>query len=57
MPGVGFESTIPVSERAKTVHALDRTATVTGHGENYVNKINQILFQVITSDNSSLIVF
>jgi shikimate 5-dehydrogenase len=27
---VGFEITIPVSERAKTVHALDRLATVTG---------------------------
>jgi hypothetical protein len=30
MPYVGFESTIPASERAKTVHALDRSATVTG---------------------------
>jgi hypothetical protein len=28
MPWVGFESTIPASERAKTVHALDRAATV-----------------------------
>jgi hypothetical protein len=27
---VGFEPTIPVSERAKTVHVLDRWATVTG---------------------------
>jgi hypothetical protein len=26
---VGFETTIPASERAKTVHALDRWATVT----------------------------
>jgi hypothetical protein len=25
---VGFEPTIPVFERAKTVHALDRAATV-----------------------------
>jgi hypothetical protein len=25
---VGFETTIPVFERAKTVHALDRAATV-----------------------------
>jgi hypothetical protein len=31
MPGVGFEPTIPVFERAKTVHALDRAATVIGH--------------------------
>jgi hypothetical protein len=30
MPWVGFEPTIPVFERAKTVHALDRAATVTG---------------------------
>jgi hypothetical protein len=30
MPGVGFEPTIPVFERAKTVHALDRAATVIG---------------------------
>jgi hypothetical protein len=26
MPRVGFETTIPVFERAKTVHALDRAA-------------------------------
>jgi hypothetical protein len=30
MPWVGLEPTIPASERAKTVHALDRSATVTG---------------------------
>jgi hypothetical protein len=30
MPPVGFESTIPVFERAKTVHALDLAATVSG---------------------------
>jgi hypothetical protein len=30
MPRVGFESTIPAFERAKTVHALDRAATVIG---------------------------
>jgi hypothetical protein len=28
MPLVGFEPTIPVIQRAKTVHALDRAATV-----------------------------
>jgi hypothetical protein len=27
---VGFQPTIPASERAKAVHALDRSATVTG---------------------------
>jgi hypothetical protein len=30
MPGVGFEPTIPVFERAKTVHTLDHAATVIG---------------------------
>jgi hypothetical protein len=34
MPWVGFELTIPASERAKTVHASDRSATVTGTSEN-----------------------
>jgi hypothetical protein len=30
MPWVGLEPTIPVYERAKTVHAFDRAATVIG---------------------------
>jgi hypothetical protein len=30
MPRVGFEPKIPVFERAKTVHALDRAASVIG---------------------------
>jgi hypothetical protein len=30
MPCVGFEPTIAASKRAKTVHALDRSSTVTG---------------------------
>jgi hypothetical protein len=30
MPPVGLEPTVPVSEPAKTVHALDRAATVIG---------------------------
>jgi hypothetical protein len=30
MPQVGAEPTIPVFERAKTVHAPDRAATVIG---------------------------
>jgi hypothetical protein len=43
MPRVRFEPTIPAFERAKTVHALDRTATVIGclRGIPYV-KITQI---------------
>jgi hypothetical protein len=31
MPRVGFEPTIPVFKRAKTVHALDRGVTVIRH--------------------------
>jgi hypothetical protein len=31
MSRVGFEPTIPVFERAATVHALDRATTVIGH--------------------------
>jgi hypothetical protein len=30
MPPAGFEHTIPVFKQAKTFHALDRAATVTG---------------------------
>jgi hypothetical protein len=30
MPRLGFEPTAPVFERAKTVHVLDRAATVVG---------------------------
>jgi hypothetical protein len=33
MPQVGFEPTIPVFERAKTVHASDRAASVIGTEE------------------------
>jgi hypothetical protein len=31
MPCVGFEPTIPASERAKAVHPLDRWATMTSN--------------------------
>jgi hypothetical protein len=34
MPQVGFEYTIPVFEREKTVHVLDRAATVIGSHDN-----------------------
>jgi hypothetical protein len=39
MPWLGFEPTIPASERAKTVHALDCSATVTGSGLGYLWQI------------------
>jgi hypothetical protein len=38
---VGFEPTIPAYERAKTVHALDRAATVTG------DTVNGMLYYII----------
>jgi hypothetical protein len=37
MPGVRFERTIPAFERAKTVHGLDRAATVIGRSANDVD--------------------
>jgi hypothetical protein len=45
---VGFESTIPASERAKTVHALDRSDTVTGKILSYLH-IFQVSFCMIFS--------
>jgi hypothetical protein len=44
MPRVGFEHTIPAFERLKTVHALDRAATVIGP----VSSIYHNLFGVMT---------
>jgi hypothetical protein len=40
MPRVGFEPTIPVFEQSKTVHALDRAATVIdmSHADKLRNK-------------------
>jgi hypothetical protein len=35
MPQVGFETTIPVLERAKTAHVLDRAANVIGIMNDY----------------------
>jgi hypothetical protein len=35
MPLAGFEPTVPVFKRAKTFHALDRAATVTGFVQAY----------------------
>jgi hypothetical protein len=36
---VGFEPMIPVSERAKAVHALNRVATVIGVNQTYIDNI------------------
>jgi hypothetical protein len=45
MPRVGFEPKIPVFERAKTVHALDRAAAVNGSclGTTLVNQTRKKL--------------
>jgi hypothetical protein len=43
MPWVGFELTIPASERAKTVHASDCAATVTGSLLLYYQKLFNLL--------------
>jgi hypothetical protein len=40
MPRVGFETTIPVFEQVKTVHALERVATVMGSVLSYRNQIH-----------------
>jgi hypothetical protein len=42
MPWVGFEPTIPEFERAKTVHALERAATVIGTKATTLEKQNSI---------------
>jgi hypothetical protein len=55
MPYVGFKPTIPASERAKTVHALDRAATVTGESPPFTPKIkiiNLILYYLRAALNS-----
>jgi hypothetical protein len=46
MSQVGFEPTIPVCERAKTVHALERAATVIGYSENPTKPINPLREQM-----------
>jgi hypothetical protein len=42
MPQVGFEPTIPVFERSKTVHALDLTAIVIDFNDKYHNKMSKL---------------
>jgi hypothetical protein len=44
MPLVGFEPTIPVFGRAKTVHALDRAATVIGL--NLVHALRPLFYKI-----------
>jgi hypothetical protein len=53
MPWVGFEPTIPASEWAKTVHALDRAATVIGWDQFRHSKVNMADAQTHTQDKSA----
>jgi hypothetical protein len=50
MPWVSFEPTIPAFERAKTVHASDRTATVNGTWAHFYMKMSYELFLWPTSE-------
>jgi hypothetical protein len=49
MPRVGFEPTIPMFERSKTVHALDREATAIGSHFLHYNNIHEIKEQAVLS--------
>jgi hypothetical protein len=51
MPYVGFEPTITASERAKTVHALDRSATLTDHEE----MRRSTNWEVLGADHNSIV--
>jgi hypothetical protein len=42
---VGFEPTVPASERAKTMHYLDRSSAVTGHLEHNTAVIFRVTFE------------
>jgi hypothetical protein len=61
MPQVGIEHTIPASKRAKTVHALDYSATVTGEGGNTSTQKSVNFYQIVRThipeDNSLLKMF
>jgi hypothetical protein len=50
MLSVGFEPTIPASERAKTVHALDRLAAVTSR-ENLTFLIRDFFNKAVINSN------
>jgi hypothetical protein len=49
MPQVEFEPTIPLFEQPKSVHALDRAATVIGHGNECDGKVPRTRLHVVTS--------
>jgi hypothetical protein len=47
MPLAGFEPMIPVFKRAKTFHALDRAATVTGAIPYYTQQLISWCFMLL----------
>jgi hypothetical protein len=49
MPQIWFEPTVPVFERAKTVHALNRAATVIGYEHTSASGITSIAPTFLTS--------
>jgi hypothetical protein len=49
MPEEGFETTIPVFERAKTVHALDRAVTVIDWNTVYQDVITRQCWKIVAS--------
>jgi hypothetical protein len=51
MPQLGFEPTIPVSGREKTVHALDRAATMIG---TYANHYHGLLTRFYLSHSDPI---
>jgi hypothetical protein len=50
MPYVGFEHTIPASKRAKTVHALVRSAKVTGSPEYHCDQNDLTISRLSQTD-------
>jgi hypothetical protein len=61
IPWVGFEPTIPVFERAKTVHALDRAATViirySYNGGKFRCNIRGVFFRMVANTSSDVACF
>jgi hypothetical protein len=52
MPQVGFEPTIPVFERAQTVHTLDRAATLIGQSLVYAHYFRRLHTEPISQVRS-----
>jgi hypothetical protein len=50
---VGFEPTIPASERAKTVHALDCSATVAGCVHGYQSELRFVTLECYVIHSST----